>query len=151
MVKASAFLVVVLCSMLGGCESGHEIAGVSTATSVRQTDGRVAVTATLSCMLVSGMGRADDTCDADGTTVCVNAKWFAANNSTPVASSRGCAYLSPIKDFAFVVTSDSPIPQTEALTIVVSADGQDQVLAPVDADGNIPAGSPGKSVSIASP
>ena len=62
--------------LVAGCETGTEIAGVSSATVARAPDGSVIVTATLDCMLAAGMGRGDGNCDADKTKVCVRASWF---------------------------------------------------------------------------
>lgn len=63
-----------------GCETGADIAGVDSATALREADGRGAVTVTMTCELVYGMPRGDGHCHADDETGCVVAERYDASD-----------------------------------------------------------------------
>ena len=113
------------------CESGTEIAGVAQATAVRASDGSVAVTATLACMLAKGMARADGHCDADDTRVCVEARWFKHTEAPPtsqspgtVASSQTCQKVRDVRGEKMQITMPPGSVPTDAAAIVVFSTDQ---------------------------
>jgi len=116
---------------LGGCESGTEIAGVAQASAARTSDGSIVVTATLGCMLVRGMGRADGHCDADDTRVCVEARWFKHLDPPPTWRSTGqltgarlCRKVENVRGETMQITMPPGTVPADAATIVVFSTDQ---------------------------
>jgi hypothetical protein len=121
-------LVAVLSFAALGCESGLEIAGVADATASRGADSRVTVQARLDCMLVEGLPRVDETCDADGRTVCVHARWYSTTAlGKPVAAGDTCQKVDHVRSGPVVtVVSAGPVP-TDRTEVIVYADDQREV------------------------
>jgi hypothetical protein len=121
----AVFLGAAVACFSTGCESGHEVAGVGSATAARQSNGDVQVTATLTCLVAWGQPRVDGKCDADGTNVCVDAKWSpASDSSTQIGASRICQHVDHIIGATVQLTSSSSIPTTPSSNILLSTDDQ---------------------------
>ena len=116
--------------VLGGCETGTEVAGVSRAV-VSKAGDTVVVTATLDCMLARGRRRGDGNCDADNSRVCVEARWYTAATPRPTAStpsvarSNICEVLPTIRGSSLALRF--PQLPAEAATVLVFTTTQDQV------------------------
>jgi len=128
----SAALLTIIALVGGsGCETGKEVAAVESAVAFRNvgaaadrgSDDTVTVTMTLKCQVAKGMGRADDTCDADGSEVCVLAEWFEVDDVTfarPILQARQCARVPRIRGARLTVRSTSPVRRSPPLKIRVA-------------------------------
>ena len=127
--------IVVGIFLVAGCETGTEIAGVSSVTVDRSAEGRVVVTATLDCMLAKGMPRGDGKCDADDTQVCVKASWFSADKppSRPVLNAQVCQTVAHIRG-ATVQLPFSKLPG-DAKSVLVMTSDQDRARNPAEQRG----------------
>lgn len=108
---------------LTGCEWGHEVAVVDHADASRLSDDRVRVRATLGCGLEAGMGRDGHGCDADKSTICVHARWFAGDDTKrehPLSAADVCAYIGDVKNFTFELVSHDPVPRESSLVVFTS-------------------------------
>lgn len=126
-------VVLTIITLVGasGCETGKEVAAVESAVAHRNigaaadrgSDDTVTVTMALKCQVVSGMGRANDSCDADGSEVCVLAEWFEVDDATferPVLRARQCAKVARIRGARLTVRSPSPVRKSPPLKIRVA-------------------------------
>ncbi len=119
-----AVLLGLLVSIVTGCESVLEVAGVQGATASRQADDRVSVSVVLSCDEVYGVGSAVG-CDADGERVCVSAHWHAATDTlfaSAVAAAELCQVLPEIRGTQVEFSSSEAVPRDPGLKILVRAD-----------------------------
>ncbi len=125
-----AALLGLLVSIVTGCESGREVAGVQAATASREADDRVSVSVVLSCHLVYGVASAVG-CDANGERVCVSAHWYAATDTlfaSAVAAAELCQVLPKIHGMQVELSSSEAIPRDPGSKILVRADPRGPAL-----------------------
>lgn len=137
--RAGWLLIPALAALAASaCESGTEIAGVAQASAARTSDGSIVVTATLDCMLVRGLPRADGHCDADNTRVCIEARWFKRLDPLPTSHSPGqltgaqiCRKIANVRGETMQITMrPGSVPADAAVIVVFSADQQTAKQAP---------------------
>jgi hypothetical protein len=129
--RSAVVLTLINLVAAAGCETGKEVAAVESAVAHRDvgaaadrgSDDTVTVTMALKCQVIRGMGRTDDTCDADGSEVCVLAEWFEVDDVTfarPILQARQCARVPRIRGARLTVRSASPVRKSPPLKIRVA-------------------------------